>query len=168
MLLSSLKRGWPLHGALPPRLQIFLHGGNYLPNEHMSPPLSIESSTTAASAITRCDDDVATSLPCHRAWTQSQHARLNSIFYLPWWAGALVQWLNLPAWKAVDRKLESHSGLRVSKKQNVFPAHSWRFNIVGNLCDQEVACSASNLQGLNFGSCISLISPSSGGFPGPI
>ena len=34
-------------------------------------------------------------------------------------AEALVQWLKLPAWKVGDRRFESHSGLQVSKKQNV-------------------------------------------------
>ena len=44
--------------------------------------------------------------------TQSYHAR----------EGTLVQWLKLPAWKFGDRGLEPHSGLQVSKKQNVsFP-----------------------------------------------
>ena len=35
-------------------------------------------------------------------------------------AGALqVQWLKLPAWKVRDREFEPHTGLQVSKKQNV-------------------------------------------------
>ena len=34
-------------------------------------------------------------------------------------AGALVQWLKLPAWTVGDSGLVSHSGLQVSKKQNV-------------------------------------------------
>ena len=34
-------------------------------------------------------------------------------------AGALVQWLKLPAWKVLDRGFEPHPGLQVSKKQNV-------------------------------------------------
>ena len=33
--------------------------------------------------------------------------------------GALLQWLKLPAWKAGDHGFEPHSGLQVSKKQNV-------------------------------------------------
>ena len=33
--------------------------------------------------------------------------------------GALLQWLKLPAWKAGDRGFDPHSGLQVSKKQNV-------------------------------------------------
>ena len=32
---------------------------------------------------------------------------------------ALVQWLKMPAWKVGDRKFEAHTGLQVSKKQNV-------------------------------------------------
>ena len=32
---------------------------------------------------------------------------------------ALVQWLKLPAGKVEDRGFELHSGLQVSKKQNV-------------------------------------------------
>ena len=50
-----------------------------------------------------------------------------------------------------------------------------KLSIVGSLRDRAVACSASDLQGLNSKSCvwravrvISLISPSSGGSPGPI
>ena len=35
------------------------------------------------------------------------------------YAVALVQWLRLPAWKVGDRGFEPHSGLQVSKKQNV-------------------------------------------------
>ena len=34
--------------------------------------------------------------------------------------GTLVQWFNMPAWKAGDRGFEPHSGLQVSKRQNVF------------------------------------------------
>ena len=33
--------------------------------------------------------------------------------------GALVQWLKLPAWEVGDRGLERHSGLQVSKKQQI-------------------------------------------------
>ena len=37
-------------------------------------------------------------------------------------AGGLVQCLQLPAWKVGDRGFEPHSGLQVSKKQNLsFP-----------------------------------------------
>ena len=34
-------------------------------------------------------------------------------------AGALVQWVKLPAWKVGHRGFESHPGLQVSKKQIV-------------------------------------------------
>ena len=34
-------------------------------------------------------------------------------------AGALVQWLKLPAWKVGDCGFEPHSGLQVAMKQNV-------------------------------------------------
>ena len=34
-------------------------------------------------------------------------------------AGALVQWLKLPAWKVGDRRFELRSGNKVSRKQNV-------------------------------------------------
>ena len=34
-------------------------------------------------------------------------------------AGALVQWLKLPAWNVGDRGLKPHSVLQVSKAQNV-------------------------------------------------
>ena len=43
-------------------------------------------------------------------------------------------------------------------------------SILSSLLDREVTCSASDIQGLNFESCLggSVISPSSGGYPGPI
>ena len=34
-------------------------------------------------------------------------------------AGALVQWLKLPAWKVGDRGFEPHSHIKVSKERNV-------------------------------------------------
>ena len=34
-------------------------------------------------------------------------------------AGAVVQWLKLPAWQVENRGLEPCSGIQVSKKQNV-------------------------------------------------
>ena len=70
-------------------------------------------------------------------------------------AGALVQWLKLPAWKVDDRGLEPHSGLQVLKKQNVSSALTpKKINIVGSLRDRELACSASDRQGSNFKSCV--------------
>ena len=65
-------------------------------------------------------------------------------------AGALLQWLKLPACKVGDCGFEPHSGLQVSKKQNV----SYRFNIVGSLRDREVACSTSDYQGPNLELCV--------------
>ena len=35
------------------------------------------------------------------------------------WAGTLVQWLKLPAWKVGNRGFEPRSGIQVSMKQNV-------------------------------------------------
>ena len=45
------------------------------------------------------------------------------------------------------------SGLKETKK--ILPHPLVKLSIVGNLRDREVACSASNLQGLNFESCVS-------------
>ena len=46
-------------------------------------------------------------------------------------AGALMQWLKLPAWKVRDRGFETHSGLKVSKKKKCFfPAHLKSFIIL--------------------------------------
>ena len=57
-------------------------------------------------------------------------------------AGALVQWLKLLAWKVRDRGFEPHSGLQVSKKQNVSSTLTRKDSILcGNLHDREVACS---------------------------
>ena len=36
-------------------------------------------------------------------------------------ARALLQWVKLTAWKVGDRGFEPRSGIKVSKKQNVFP-----------------------------------------------
>ena len=61
-------------------------------------------------------------------------------------------------------------GLGGLKETKMFLPHS-RVNvsIVGSLRDREVACSASDRLGSNFESCvISIISPSSGGYPGPV
>ena len=70
--------------------------------------------------------------------------------------GAPVQWLN-----KVDCLESRRSRVRTPLWQSnfketkcFFPAHSWRFSIVGSLCDREVACSASDLQGSNFESCV--------------
>ena len=60
-------------------------------------------------------------------------------------------------------------GLKETK--NVFPHPRVKVSIVGSLRDREVACSASDRQGSNpvsGGQVISIISPSSGGSPGPV
>ena len=63
----------------------------------------------------------------------------------------------------------SFLGLGGLKETQMFlPNPLVKLGIVGSLRDREVVCSASDLQGLMEGSDISLISPSSGGSPGPI
>ena len=67
-------------------------------------------------------------------------------------------------------------GLGGSKETKMFLPHPRvKVSIVGSLRDREVACSTSHRQGSNFesGLCledsvISIISPSSGGSPGPV
>ena len=67
-------------------------------------------------------------------------------------------------------------GLGGLKATKMFLPHSRvKVSIVGSLRDREVACSASDRQGSNFesyrcleDSVISIISPPSGGFPGPV
>ena len=66
-------------------------------------------------------------------------------------------------------------GLGSSKETKMFLPHPRvKVSIVGSLPDREVACSASDRQGLEFrilcleDSVISIISPSSGGSPGPV
>ena len=67
----------------------------------------------------------------------------------------MVQWLKLPAWKVGIRGFEPHSGLQVSKKQNISsPLARKNIYIVGRLCDREVACSVLYRQGSNFESCV--------------
>ena len=43
----------------------------------------------------------------------------SSLFFT--WAGALVQWLKMPAWKVVGWGIVPHSGIQVSKKHHIFP-----------------------------------------------
>ena len=69
----------------------------------------------------------------------------------------------------------SFPGFGGLKETKMFLSHPLvKLSIVGSLRDREVACSASDLQGSNFeflcldGSVIRLISPSSGGSPGPV
>ena len=66
-------------------------------------------------------------------------------------------------------------GLGGLKETKLFLPHPRvKVSIVGSLRDREVACSASDRQGSNFESCVwrtvssSIISPSSGGSPGPV
>ena len=64
-------------------------------------------------------------------------------------------------------------GLGGFKETKMFLPHPRvKVSIVGSLHDREVACSASDRQGSNFESCvwsvISIISPASGGSPGPV
>ena len=49
----------------------------------------------------------------------------------------------------------SFPGFGGLKETEMFLSHSLvKLSIVGSLCDREVACSASDLQGLNFESCV--------------
>ena len=74
---------------------------------------------------------------------------------IPITAGALVQWLKLPALKVGDRGFEPRSGIQVLKKQNVASLLTCsRFNIVVSLHAREVASSATDHQGSNFESCV--------------
>ena len=50
--------------------------------------------------------------------------------FLTGMAETLVQWLKLPAWKVGDRAFEPHSGLQVSKKQNVSSALTQKDSIM--------------------------------------
>ena len=64
-------------------------------------------------------------------------------------------WVQSPHW---------HSSSKETKR--FFPAHSWKFHIVGSLFDREVACSTSRLEFRIMyleGRVISFISPSSWG-----
>ena len=70
-------------------------------------------------------------------------------------AGFLVQWLKLLAWKVGGRGFKPHSGIQVSREQNVSSQLTRkRFNIVESLRDREVANTASDRQGSNFESCV--------------
>ena len=71
-------------------------------------------------------------------------------------AGALMQWLKLPALKVGDRGFEPHSGLKVSNKQNVSSPLTRKDSILwgDSERDREVACSASDSQGSNIEFCV--------------
>ena len=87
------------------------------------------------------------------------------------WMGAQVQWLKLPAWKVGVRGFEPHSGLQVSKKQNVLP----RSLVTFQYCGGPPRGSVLGLRppGLEFrilcmeGSVISFFSPSLSHHPHP-
>ena len=67
------------------------------------------------------------------------------------------------------RVRDSVPGLSGLKETKMFLPHP-RVSIAGSLRDREVACSASDRQGSSFESCVwkTIISPSSGGSPGPV
>ena len=60
--------------------------------------------------------------------------------------------LNLPARRSRVRTPLWPSSFK--ETQMFLPRHSLKFNIVGSLCDREVACSDSDRQGSNFESCV--------------
>ena len=60
--------------------------------------------------------------------------------------------LLVPAWKVGDRRFETHSGLQISKKENVYFTLTRKNSIL--LRDREVAYSASDRHSSNFESCV--------------
>ena len=70
------------------------------------------------------------------------------------WAGAVFEATCLESRILRVRTPLWHSSFYETKW--FFPAHTWRFNIVGSLRDREVACSASDRQESNFESWPSL------------
>ena len=76
--------------------------------------------------------------------------------------------VKLPAWKAIDRGLSlalAYSGFKGTTVSSLLN----RFSIVWNPRDREVACSTSEFRVLCLDvDVITFISPSSGGFPGPV
>ena len=68
----------------------------------------------------------------------------------------LVLWLKLPVWKVAWRSRVRPPLWPSSFKETkcFYPAHSQWFNIAGNLCDREVACSTSDYQSSHFQSCV--------------
>ena len=90
--------------------------------------------------------------------------KLKKSFWSPWFiqnyfsvvrvrgeAGALVQWLKLPALKVEDRGFEPSSGLRVLNNQNVFPRS---FVKIQYCREPPWPCSASARQDSNFELCV--------------
>ena len=86
----------------------------------------------------------------------------------------LVQWLKLSARKVGDRGLEPRSGIQASKKQNAFPRSLVKIQYCGESQLPRGSVVGLRSPGLEFrslcleGSVMSLISPSSGGFLGPM
>ena len=64
----------------------------------------------------------------------------------------VVQWLTLPA--IGKSEIVGTLTFKFQRNKMCLPAHSQWSNIVGNLCDREVACSALVLQGSIFESCV--------------
>ena len=88
--------------------------------------------------------------------TWDQHLGQRFVFLVPLlhtWAGALGQWLApLPFTPEFGVRFPVSA---VWKKQKMFLPHPRvKVSIVGSLRDREVACSASDRQGLNFESCV--------------
>ena len=83
-------------------------------------------------------------------------------------AGALVQWVKLPAWKVGHRGYEPHSVLPVSKKQNVSSPLTrkdsilWGASVSERWRAQPQTARARISNPVSGGSVISFISPSSG------
>ena len=66
-----------------------------------------------------------------------------------------MQWLKLPARKVRHRGFKPHSGLQVSRKQNVSsPLTRKKIQYCGEPPRREVACSASGRQGAYFEFCV--------------
>ena len=79
-------------------------------------------------------------------------------------AGAVVKAAGLESRRSQVRPPLLHSGF---KETSFFPANSCRFNIVGSLCDREVASSASDRQPSN-SLCLGGGGAASGGSPGAV
>ena len=79
-------------------------------------------------------------------------------------AGALMQWLKLPAWKVGGRGFKPRSGIQVSKKQKVSSLLTHKDSSVESLRDREVVSSASDRQN----PVSAIISSFPRGSPGPV
>ena len=82
-----------------------------------------------------------------------------------------MQWLKLPAWKVGNRGFEPHSGLQVSKKQNVSSPLTlkdsilWGASVAKGMCARLQIARARILNHVSGGSAISFTSPFSEGSP---